>query len=344
MNYDALRAYGELIKVLAKLFLHSPNFFDGATAMYEFSEKHYLLSRLACDEVFGMNRYPSNQTAFAHMFDKHVLSDEVRQAFLKKRFKDDKVEIAFLDKNKGAEYGMLCHVQVLLRAMEIAAHPENFKEEQVKEALDAYIMPAIAKTEANVMYFNYALTKVNEKEAEAMKQEESVNQSEPMESEGSSVQPKSNEKDEQDQEIDKPISETHDNTKTPVCEKVASTAKTKNTYTISDHEKLYAIYKYLVDTNVISSDLIYDEYMNMIKDADASKIAPNGLWKFITSLDFVAQCIKGDCKMWKREICHSIGREPKDIKRNKNSDVNWYADLKDFIENSSKDHYYHKRS
>lgn len=331
MNYDALRAYGELIKVLAKLFLHSPNFYDGATAMYDFSEKHYLLSRLACDEVFGMNRYPSNQTAFAHMFDKHVLSDEVRQAFLKKRFKDDKVEIAFLDKNKGAEYGMLCHVQVLLRAMEIAAHPKNFKEEQVKEALDAYIMPAIAKTEANMMNFNYALAKLNEKEAEAMKQEESVNQSEPMESEESSVQPKYNEKDEQDQEKEKSISETHYN-KTPVREKVASRANTKNTYAISDHEKLYAIHKYLVDTEVISPDVVYEIFMNKIMNADASEIALNKIWNFVTSLEFVAQCIKGDRKMWKREICHSIGKEPKDIKRNRNSNVNWYADLKDMVE------------
>lgn len=61
-------------------------------------------------------------------------------------------------------------------------------------------------------------------------------------------------------------------------------------------------------------------------------------------MNTLEQAIKGDCKMWKREICHSIGREPKDIKRNKNSDVNWYADLKDLVENSSKDHYYHKRS
>jgi len=33
-------------------------------------------------------------------------------------------------------------------------------------------------------------------------------------------------------------------------------------------------------------------------------------------MNTLEQAIKGDCKMWKREICHSIGREPKDIKRN----------------------------
>jgi hypothetical protein len=95
---------------------------------------------------------------------------------------------------------------------------------------------------------------------------------------------------------------------------------------------LFAIHKYLIDTDVISSDLLYDVFMNMIMNADASVIAPKRIWKFITSLGFVAQCIKGDRKMWKKEICHSIGKEPKDIKRNKNSDVNWYADLKDMVE------------
>lgn len=316
MGYFGVKNYGTIVRQLAVLFIGSGNIYDGAKAMLEFGDKYFVSSRNAYHELYKDGGYPNNQKIVTTLFDEYIISDAVKMAFLTKRFANDDLEIEFIRRDIDNAYVMLCNVQMLLQAVSVTAHPENYSEKQLKAAINGVINPILENTIENEQKLRFASFSITTKEylkryiemlEEAAKQE------------------KKQDHDSSKQELgqDKESRETMLNQASQQ-EKPAYQAARK--YVIENNDLLLQIHKFLVETKVLLSD--FPVFLDMAINADASNIVPKKKWKFITSLRYIATCIKDDQKAWARDICKSIGQKPSDLTKCAEKDPGWLDDLK----------------
>ena len=170
MNFDSTKQYGTMVIDMASRIENSNSVYNVAKEIYElYNESHYLFSRLSLRELYA--NYPANQKIVTFVIDEYVITDVVKKAFLTKLYKNDEFEMEFIKRDIGNAYSMLCHIQLVLRVMEITAHPERFKEKQVSQALEMVIKPAIEDTQINAQNFAYAYACLAAKDALNVKEQ-----------------------------------------------------------------------------------------------------------------------------------------------------------------------------
>ena len=324
MDYTAIKDYGKCVTSLATIFLKSGNMYEGAKAMLEFGDKYFLYSRMMLLLLYEKDSYPKNQKLVTFLYDEYVKSEIVEAAFLTKYFNNVDLQIAFIKNNIDNAYTMLCDIQLYLRAFQVTAHPELHTEEQLKEAVGNVIKPEIEHMKKDDTQINTAYASLYVKEdiensikmyLEALEQDQAEEQN-------------------IDQE-NKSIKQQHQNTAIDQQSQERKSAGT-NKFTIGNNELLLKIHEYLVETNVLFSDTDFQDFLDMAVNANASNISPNKKWKFITSLGFVASCIKGDQNTWARKVCKSIGQTRSDLKRCADKDLGWHEGIIKLVEKYTK--------
>lgn len=323
MDYSAVKDYGECIRNLAIVFLESGNMYDGAKAMLEFGDKYYMYSRLTFKLLYDDDSYPGNQKLVTTLFDEYVSSDEVRRAFLSKLFINDDLQIAFIRRDLDNAYTMLCNIQMLLQAFNITAHPELHSEGQVITAIEKYIKPVNEDTKKNEDRFRLAHFTITAKEnlrtyvkllEDAIEQDKTKEHDKGPETQTQETEPQETAKDQHGQH-------------TQLTNQIISK------YDIANNELLLKIHEFLVKTDVLYSKVEFPDFISMTVNADASHITPHKKWKFITSLGYVATCIKEEQRTaWSRNICESIGRGTSDLTRNANRDLGWLEEINNVVE------------
>ena len=324
MDYTAIKDYGKCVTSLATIFLKSGNMYEGAKAMLEFGDKYFLYSRMMLLLLYEKDSYPKNQKLVTFLYDEYVKSEIVEAAFLTKYFNNVDLQIAFIKNNIDNAYTMLCDIQLYLRAFQVTAHPELHTEEQLKEAVENVIKPELEHMKKDDTQINTAYASLYVKEdienyikmyLEALEQDQAEEQN-------------------IDQE-NKSIKQQHQNTAIDQQSQERKSAGT-NKFTIGNNELLLKIHEYLVETNVLFSDTDFQDFLDMAVNANASNISPNKKWKFITSLGFVASCIKGDQNTWARKVCKSIGQTRSDLKRCADKDLGWHEGIIKLVEKYTK--------
>lgn len=327
MAYLAIKEYGKRINEMAIRFSKYDNIFDGASSLMEYNEIHYIFSRLACRELYANDIYPGNQRVVTTLYNKFVFSELLKKAFLSKPFKNQDTEIEFIEKGIEDGYYLLCHAQELLMAITVTAYPDRFKESRVKEAI-ATLKEVTALTEANVSRFNLAYAKLAAKDAQRIE----MMQAEAVEQEKNQDNSPGNQKKDT-------VAECPEMTQNQDGKQVQPAYQVARKYIIENNDLLLQIHKFLVETKVLLSDVLFPVFLEMAINADASNITPQKKWKFITSLWYVATCVKGDQKVWARDICKSIGKKPSDLTKCAEKDPGWLDDLKKLVENNQKNQF-----
>ena len=326
MDYSAVKEYGECVKNLAIVFLESDNLYDGAKAMLEFGDKYYMYSRMTFKLLYDEDSYPGNQKLVTTLFDEYVSSDEVKMAFLTKLFINDDLQIAFIRRDLDNAYTMLCHIQMLLQAFNITAHPELHSEGQVKTAIEKYIKPVNEDTKKNEDRFRRAHFTITAKEnlrTYAKLLEDALEQDKTIEHD-------KGQEENQEKKSEKTAKSQHE-------QHTQLAHQTTRKYDIDNNELLLKIHKFLVETDVIYSKVEFPDFISMAVNADASHITPHKKWKFITSLGYVVTCIKEEQRAaWSRNICESIGRRTSDLTRNANRDLGWLDEINRLVEKYNK--------
>ena len=93
MNYNYSKQYGELVNSISIHFLSSNDIYEGSALLPKIDEAHYLISRLAFNEIF-LN-YPSNQKVITFVIDNYILSDAVKEFFLTKLYQNTDLKLFF---------------------------------------------------------------------------------------------------------------------------------------------------------------------------------------------------------------------------------------------------------
>ena len=327
MDYSAIKDYGKCVTSLATIFLKSDNMYEGAKAMLEFGDKYFLYSRMMLLLLYEKDSYPKNQKLVTFLYDEYVKSDIVETAFLTKLFNNIDLQIAFIKNNIDNAYTMLCDIQLYLRAFQVTAHPELYTEKQLNEAVENVIMSELEhmkkdgkqiKTAYASLYAKEDIENLIQMYMKALEQDQAEEQNKDQENKCKKQQHRNTAKDQQSQEG-----------------KSAGT----NKFNIGNNELLLKIYEYLVETNVLFSDTDFQDFLDMAVNANASNILPNKKWKFITSLWYVATCVRGDQKVWAKDICKSIGKKPSDLTKCAEKDPGWLDDLKKLVENNQKNQF-----
>lgn len=320
MPYYGVKKYGSLIRKLAIRFNQSDNIFDGAKLLHDYNDIHFVYLREAFIELYDKDSYPSNQKIVTHLFDKYVISDDVKNAFFSNFFSNDEdLEIEFIDKNLDYAYEILRQIQVPMYAFEMTAHPERYSEEHLKTAMDSVIKSIIEDAEEAKTTFRLAsrsvafkdcLLRYAQQQAEAAKQETTQNQ---------------------EKQENNPGNELHMNIQSQESQTDKPNNRSKGRYTVKKNERLFKIHEYLVNTKVLFPEADVVDFINMVKSANASKISVNKKWKFISSLRFVSTCVNGDQDTWEREICASIGKKRNDLTRCSDRDLSWLEGIQELV-------------
>lgn len=318
MPYFGVKKYGSLIRDLAIRFNQSDNIFDGAKLLQDYSDRHFKYVRIAFKELYDKDSYPLNQKIVTHLFDKHVISDDVETAFFSRIFfNDEDLEIEFIDRNIDYAYEMLRQIQLPLHAFKMTAHPELYSEEHLKVSMDI-IKQVIQDTEETKITFELAELSIAIKnrlilyaqQAEAAKQETTQNQ---------------------EKQENNPGNEPHKSIQSQESQSGKPDNQAKGRYTVKKNERLLKIHDYLVETNVLFPEADFLDFINMVINANASKILVIKKWKFISSLRFVSTCVNGDQNTWEREICASIGKKRNDLTRCSEKDLGWLEGIQELV-------------
>ena len=260
MPYFGVKKYGSLIRDLAIRFNQSDNIFDGAKLLQDYSDRHFKYVRIAFKELYDKDSYPLNQKIVTHLFDKHVISDDVETAFFSRIFfNDEDLEIEFIDRNIDYAYEMLRQIQLPLHAFKMTAHPELYSEEHLKVSMDI-IKQVIQDTEETKITFELAELSIAIKnhlilyaqQAEAAKQETTQNQ---------------------EKQENNPGNEPHKSIQSQESQSGKPDNQAKGRYTIKKNERLLKIHDYLVETNVLFPEADFLDFINMVINANAFKPA-----------------------------------------------------------------------
>jgi hypothetical protein len=320
MPYFGVKKYGSFIRDLAIRFNESENIFDGARLLQDYSDRHFTYLREAFIELYDKDSYPLNQKIVTHLFDQYVISDDVKTAFFSRFFSnDDDLEIEFIDKDIDYAYEMLRQIQLPLYAFEMTAHPERYSKEHVKISIDDIIKYVIQDTEEAKATFRLASLSVAIKDRLRLYAQQ---QAAAAKQETTQVQEK---------QENKPGDKLHEKNPSQESQLEKPDNRTKGGYTVKKNERLLKIHDYLVKTNVLLPEAAFHDFINMVINADASKISVNKKWKFISCLRFVSTCVDGDQNAWERDICASIGKKRNDLTRCADKDLGWHEGIIELV-------------
>ena len=316
MPYFGVKKYGSLIRDLAIRFNQSDNIFDGAKLLQDYSDRHFKYLREAFIELYDKDSYPGNQKIVTHLFEKYVISDDVKTAFFSNFYSSDEdLEIEFVDKNFDYAYEMLRQIQLPLYAFKMTAHPEGYSEDHLKISMDSIIKYVIQDTEEAKITFRLAslsvaikdrLLRYAQQQAEAAKQERTQKH--------------------------KPGKQEHDQYKVPHIKNDVKREEPR--YVIENEKALVVIFDYLIETTVIPKETDYPEFRNVVISANASLIKPIIKWKYNIALSFARKCLKGDSLAWTREVCTSLKIKPNKLTKNIDRESLWYEELVNRFKNS----------
>jgi len=288
--------------------------------LQDYSDRHFKYLREAFIELYDKDSYPGNQKIVTHLFEKYVISDDVKTAFFSNFYSSDEdLEIEFIDKNFDYAYEMLRQIQLPLYAFEMTAHPEGYSEDHLNISMDIIIKCVIQDTEEARITFRLASLSVAikdrlllyaQQQAETAKKETTQNQ---------------------EKQVNNPGNILHKNIQIQESQSGKPDNQAKGRYTIKKNERLLKIHDYLVKTNVLFPEADFLDFINMVINANASKISVIKKWKFISSLRFVSTCVTGDQNTWEREICASIGKKRNDLTRCSDRDLGWLEGIQELV-------------
>ena len=112
---------------------------------------------------------------------------------------------------------------------------------------------------------------------------------------------------------------------------VNNVVKKENKYAIIHEKRLFVIYDYLTETKVVSNDITFPTFRNVIETADASLIKPKTKWKYNAALSLARECITGDTLAWTREVCASLNIASNGLTQNIDKLAKWYKELENRI-------------